>query len=219
MNQFYASDIALLKGEYKAAYVTLMGHIMNSTESIETREEILSNVLSKLLYAQKLGFSAKSAIPKDYLHFYSNSTSQAKQNISPQKEEIKRPPFPIFSLTLCVTISVVVYCLLFSKYFAKGQLIIFPEFIAVPVTTMALFLIYYGFKVSKLYNNTVATAICMALAPIYLCIVAYILLSKPLYFCSMLGLFSLQIVIILLALLWMGTIAMTIVRRRRKNKK
>lgn len=218
MNQFYASDIALLKGEYKAAYITLMGNIMNSTESMETREEILSSVLSKLLYAQKLGFSAKSAIPKDYLHFYTNSVAQAKQNISPQKAETKRPPFPIFSLSLCVTISVIAYCLLFSKYFAKGQLIIFPEFIAVPATTVALFLIYYGFKVSKLYNNTKATAICMALAPIYLCIVAYLLLSKPLYFCSMLGMISLQIVIVLLAMLWVGTIVMTIVRRKRNKK-
>ena len=224
MNQFFASDIALLQGKYKAAYVTIMGNVLNSSASMEKREEILTDILNRLFTAQENNLSVESIITNDIKQYFfipeETETEEVKpQAIEPAKKE-PRPPFPIFYMASAVTVSVILYCIMNSKDLYRNQLKIYPEFIAVPLTIIVLFLIYYGIMVAKKREDNKNILIHIVLIPIYLGIVGYLIITKPIYFCTVLGNISFYLLITIMVIIWAGTIAMTMRRRwRKRNKK
>jgi len=217
MNQHFALDIALLKGEYKAAYVTIMGNVMNSTATIEMREKILTDVLEKLLNAQERGLPAE-IIMDDTLRSFLKQSPKEKPN-QQLKADIskKNPPFPFFFLSLAITISTIVYMAIYGQELSTLQLNVYPEFIVVPATILVIFLLYYGITIAKLHGYTAMFNICIALVPIYLGIIAYLYITKPLYFCSILGKISVFMIIFTIAILWAITIIIFI--RRKKNRR
>ncbi|GEM_PF-3131795 len=225
MNQYFASDISLLDGQFKAAYVTIMGNIMNSTASIEERETLLIEVLNKLIYAQSKGLPIESIIDETImpycLDFIAQKPAPQIEEEKTEKTEIakKNPPLPIFFMTFAITLSTIIYSLLNIKDFSLGQINIVPEFIIIPSSIIVLSLLYYGVLVAKQNGNNVAVVIYLVLAPLYLGIVSYLIVSRPLYFCTVLGSLSLYIVSSLLIILWTISIIVFVYRKSIQKKK
>lgn len=219
MNQYTTSDIALLKGLYKAKYIKIMGNVMNSNEPIEVREKILTDVLQKLIYAQE------NDLPVDFVLNETLMKYSIKHNTEKPVEKIKteivkrNPPFPFFYLALTITITAIVYFITHIQDLYNLQVNIYPEFVLIPFSIIVGFILYYCISVAKLHNNTAAFLFCIALAPIYLGIVCYLYITKPFFFSSTIGTIPIYVVFLILATVWSITLVTFIRRKKREHKR
>lgn len=219
MNQYTTSDIALLKGQYKAKYIKIMGNVMNSNEPIEVREKILTDVLQKLIYAQENDLAVDFVVSDTLMKYSIKSNTEKPAEKIKTKIVKKNPPFPFFYLALTITIATIIYFAAYSQDPYHPHVTIYPEFIAIPASIFVMFILYYGASIARLRNNNMAFMICIGLAPVYLGIICCLYITKPIYFCSTLGEISVYLVFSTIILLWIITLFTSIKRRIKKRRK